>query len=234
MCDGNHTTRFKQDCVDGLTGHSWTSRGSNHGVPAVFTIIIIVIIVLDFATEFGSYPPLKVIYHPAGFYNSAVSFLWKTRCSIIIIIITYTVWTRWIEGRGTMGMPRPHSTTDLPAPDCLVQVNRNWSDFLSVKSNASSPYNSTKLMNEWSPRRRISFENTRPPSGKQRNYSYTYADVCISLKAISKSSYCRRTRLKIEKQLTRACVTIFSYCALRLWSLQVYEHNTKRFKFQLQ
>lgn len=173
MCDGNHTTRFKQDCVDGSTGHSWTSRGSNHGVPAVFTIIIIVIIVLDFATEFGSYPPLKVIYHPAGFYNSAVSFLWKTRCSIIIIIITYTVWTRWIEVRGTMGMPRPHSTTDLPAPDCLVQVNRNWSDFLSVKSNASSPYNSTKLMNEWSPRRRISFENTRPPSGKQRNYSYT-------------------------------------------------------------
>jgi len=80
----------------GYHGHLWTSGGSNHGVRAVFTIIIIL---EYFATEFRSYPPLKVIYHPAGFYNSPMSFLWKTHCIIIALFYdAYTLYLRWTHG----------------------------------------------------------------------------------------------------------------------------------------
>lgn len=117
----------------------------------------------NFATEFRSYPPLKVIYHPVGFYNSRMSFLWKTHC---IIIITYTLYIyTYICAMNTVnrrtwynGNAETSHSTDLPAPDCLLlQVNRNWSDFLSVKLNPSHLYiHYTHIFRrntyEWSPR----------------------------------------------------------------------------------
>lgn len=128
--------------LTGYRGHLWTSGGSNHGVRAVFTIIIIL---EYFATEFRSYPPLKVMYHPAGFYNSPMSLLWKTRC--IIIAIYTTTRTHYIYDMNTVnrrtrynGNAETSFSVDLPAPDCLallmLQVYQNWSDFFSVKSNS--------------------------------------------------------------------------------------------------
>lgn len=110
-------------------------HGRPGGQTTVFLQFAQLLLYSNFATEFRSYPPLKVIYHPAGFYNSRTSFLWKTHC-IIITYSIYAIWTRWIEGRRYNGNAET-SFNRLTGTRLSAQVNRNWSDFPSVKSNTS-------------------------------------------------------------------------------------------------
>jgi hypothetical protein len=89
-----------------------------------------------------------------------MSFLWKTHCIIIAYILrrVHIIFTMNTVNRRTRynGNAETSFSVDLPAPDCLVlllQVYRNWSDFLSVKSNSLVSLcmyenNSAKLVNE--------------------------------------------------------------------------------------